>query len=273
MTPPSPPTRHSTGTGKLLVDVAGAVAVVTINNPGKRNALSSEIRAALPGLLEALQADGDVRAVILTGAGDKAFASGADISEFGERRTSPAARAEYDREQEAIYDALAGLEKPVIAMIRGYCLGQGLLTAVRADIRIASDDSQFGIPAARLGLGPRFTSVTAMVGLVGPAWTSEILFSARRFPAAEALRMGLVNRVVPAADLRDEVMSLAQDIARNAPLTVAAAKAAIREAGRPADRRDLARVEAMIEACFRSDDYREGQRAFAEKRPPAFTGR
>src|SRR4029077_19714625 len=150
MTPPSPPARHNTGTGKLLVDVAGAVAVGTLNNPGKRNALASEIRAALPGLLwalpgrcdvravlpgllEALQADGDVRAVILTGAGDKAFASGADISEFGERRTSPAARAEYDREQEAIYDALAGLDKPVIAMIRGYCLGQGLLTAVRAD--------------------------------------------------------------------------------------------------------------------------------------------
>src|SRR5215831_15134779 len=142
MTPPSPPARH--GTGKLLVDVAGAVAVVTINNPGKRN--------ALPSLLQALQADGDVRAVILTGAGDKAFASGADISEFGERRTSPAARAEYDHDQEAIYDALAALDKPVIAMIRGYCLGQGLLTAVRADIRIASDDSQFGVPAARLGL-------------------------------------------------------------------------------------------------------------------------
>jgi enoyl-CoA hydratase/carnithine racemase len=272
MTPPSPPARHGTGTGKLLADVTGAVAVVTINNPAKRNALSAEIRAALPGLMEALQADGDVRAVILTGAGDKAFASGADISEFGERRTSPTARAEYDRDQEAIYDALAGLDKPVIAMIRGYCLGQGLLTAVRADIRIAADDSQFGIPAARLGLGPRFSSVAALVDLVGPAWASEILFSARRFSAAEALQMGLVNRVVPAADLRDEVMRLAQGITRNAPLTVAAAKAAIRAAGQPPDRRDLARVEAMSEACFRSGDYLEGQRAFAEKRPPAFTG-
>src|SRR5262249_51362918 len=157
MTPPSPPARHGTGTGKLLADVAGAVAVVTINNPAKRNALSSEIRAALPGLLEALQADGDVRAVILTGAGDKAFASGADISEFGERRTSPAARAEYDRDQEAIYDALAGLDKPVIAMIRGYCLGQGLLTAVRADIRIASADSHLAIPPPPLGPRPPST--------------------------------------------------------------------------------------------------------------------
>ena len=135
-------------------------------------------------------------------------------------------------------------------MIRGFCLGGGLLTALQADIRIASDDSQFGIPAARLGLGPGFASVTTLVDLVGPAWASEILFSARRFPAAEALRMGLVNRVVPAADLRDEVMSLARDIAQNAPLTVAACKAAIREAGRSPDRRDLARVESMIEACF-----------------------
>jgi enoyl-CoA hydratase/carnithine racemase len=272
MTSSSPPARHATGTGQLLVEITGAIAVVTFNNPGKRNALSSEIRAALPGLLGALQADGEVRAVILTGAGDKAFASGADISEFAERRTSPAARAEYDRGQEAIYDALASLEKPVIAMIRGFCLGQGLLTAVRADIRIASDDSQFGIPAARLGLGPRFTSVTALVGLVGPARAAEILFTARRFPAAEALQMGLVNRVVPAAGLRDEVMSLAQGITRNAPLTVAACKAAIREVGLSPDRRDVAKVEAMSEACFASDDYREGQRAFAEKRPPAFTG-
>ena len=273
MTPPSPPARHSTGTDKLLVDVAGAVAVVTINNPGKRNALSSEIRAALPGLLEALQADGDVRVVVLTGAGDKAFASGADISEFAERRTSPAARAEYDRGQVALNRSLAELDKPVIAMIRGFCLGAGLLTALQADIRIASDDSQFGIPAARLGLGPGFASVMTLVDLVGPAWASEILLSARRFPAAEALRMGLVNRVVPAVDLHDEVMSLAQDIARNAPLTVAACKAAIREAGQPPGQRDVARVEAMSEACFASEDYREGQRAFAEKRPPAFTGR
>ena len=273
MTSPSPLARHSTGTGQLLVDVAGAVAVVTINNPGKRNALSGEIRAALPGLLEALQADGDVRVVVLTGAGDKAFASGADISEFAERRTSPAARAEYDRGQVALNRSLAELDKPVIAMIRGFCLGAGLLTALQADIRIVSDDSQFGVPAARLGVGPGFAGVTALMDLVGPAWTSEILLSARRFSAPEALQMGLVNRVVPAASLRDDVMSLAQGIAQNAPLTVAASKAAIREAGRSPDRRDMGRVEAMIEACFRSDDYREGQRAFAERRPPAFTGR
>ena len=252
MTPSSPLARHSTGTGKLLVDVADAVAVVTINNPGKRNALSSEIRAALPGLLGALQADGDVRVVVLTGAGDKAFASGADISEFAERRTSPDARAEYDRGQEAIYAALASLEKPIIAMIRGFCLGGG--PAHRRCRPTSASPPTTASSASRppgSGSAPRFASVAALVDLVGPAWASEILFSARRFPAAEALQMGLVNRVVPAVDLRDEVMSLAQDIARNAPLTVAACKAAIREAGQPPDRRDLARVEAMSRGLLR----------------------
>jgi enoyl-CoA hydratase len=273
MTSSSPHSRHDTGTDLLLVDVADAVAVVTFNNPGKRNALSSEIRTALPGLLEALQADPDVRVVVLTGAGDKAFASGADISEFAERRTSPAARAEYDRVGAALERSWHRLEKPLIAMIRGFCIGGGLFIALQADIRIASDDSQFGVPAARLGLGPGFAGVRAMMNLIGPAWTSEILFSARRFPAAEALQMGLVNRVVPATSLRDQTMSLARSIASNAPLTVAACKALIREADRSPGQRDMARVEAMIEACYQSDDYREGQRAFAEKRLPAFTGR
>ena len=270
MTSSNPPARHDTGTDQLLAEVAGPVAVVTFNNPGKRNALSSGMRAALPGLLEALQADDDIRVVVVTGAGDKAFASGADISEFADRRTSPEARAEYDRVSAALSRSWHDLGKPLIAMIRGFCIGGGLFTALQADIRVASDDSQFGVPAARLGLGPGFAGVTALTSLVGPSWAAEILFSARRFPAAEALQMGLVNRVVPAASLRDEVMGLAQSIAQNAPLTVAASKAAIREARRSPGRRDPARVEAMIEACFQSDDYREGQRAFAESaRPPS----
>jgi enoyl-CoA hydratase/carnithine racemase len=273
MTSTTSPAPRETGTDKLLVDVAGAIAVVTFNNPAKRNALSSEIRAALPGVLASLDADPEVRVLVVTGAGDKAFASGADISEFGEQRTSPEARAQYDRGQAALAGAWAGLSKPVIAMIGGFCMGGGLLTALQADIRIASDDSQFGIPAARLGLGYAFGGVTTLMSLVGPASAAEILLSARRFSAAEALRMGLVNRVVPAADLRQEVTTLATQIAGNAPLTVAAAKAAIREALRPPELRDMARVEALIEACFRSADYREGQQAFAEKRPPAFTGR
>jgi enoyl-CoA hydratase/carnithine racemase len=272
MTSPTPARRHETGTDKLLVEVAGPVATVTFNNPARHNALSAEMRDALPPALAALNADGDVRVVVMTGAGQRAFTAGADISEFAAQRTDPASRAAYDRSLAAAAEAWAAVEKPVIAMIRGFCLGGGLVTALQADIRIASDDSQFGIPAARLGLGYGFSGVTALMNLIGPAGTAEVLFSARRLPAAEALRLGLVNQVVRAGDLRQAVLGLAEAISRNAPLTIAAAKAAIRAATLPAGQRDLARVEAMVEACFRSADYLEGQRAFTEKRPPAFTG-
>jgi enoyl-CoA hydratase len=262
-----------TGTDKLLVDMDDGVALVTFNNPEKRNALSVEMRTALPPTLRALQTDPQVRVVVLTGAGDKAFMSGADISEFGDQRTSPEARAAYDRGAGESARAWAELEKPVLAMIRGYCMGGGLLTALQADIRISSETGQFGVPAARLGLGYGSGGVEALIALVGPAWTAEILFSARRLSAEEALHIGLVNRVVDDADLYGQVMDLAHVISENAPLTVAACKVAIREAMRPADRRNPQRVAEMVEACFRSEDYREGQAAFLEKRPPRFVGR
>jgi enoyl-CoA hydratase/carnithine racemase len=266
-------TALDTGTDKLLVDVDDGVALVTFNNPEKRNALSVEIRTALPSALQALQADSAVRVVVLTGAGDKAFVSGADISEFGAQRTSPEARAEFDRTSAEAGRAWNVLDKPIIAMIRGFCIGGGLLTALQADIRIASADSQFGVPAAKLGLGYGFGGVEQLMQLVGPAWASEILFSARRLDSGEALRIGLVNRVVPAQELRDTVMELAGSIRDNAPLTITALKAAIREGRRAPDKRDLDRVAALVEACFQSDDYREGQRAFIEKRAPKFSGK
>jgi enoyl-CoA hydratase/carnithine racemase len=273
LTDPDARDPYPTGTGQLLAELSGGICTLTFNNPVKRNAITREMRSALPGLLGRLGADPDVRVVVVTGAGDKAFTAGADISEFAEQRTSPEARAEYDRGQAAVGSAWASLEKPVIAMIRGFCLGGGLGVALQADIRVAAEDSQFGIPAARLGLGFGFGGVTTLMSLIGPAWTSEVLFSARRFTAAEALQMGLVNRVVPADRLAAETMRLAQSIAQNAPLTVAACKAAIRQTARAPGQPATARVEAMIEACFQSADYREGQRAFAEKRAPAFTGR
>ncbi|HXX48517.1 MAG TPA: enoyl-CoA hydratase [Myxococcota bacterium] len=265
-------TRLDSGTDKLLVDVDGGVARVTFNQPEKRNALSVEMRAALPRVLSALQQNADVRVVVLTGAGTEAFVSGADISEFGAQRTAPEARRDYDRGAAEAGRAWLALEKPVVAMIRGYCMGGGLLTALQADIRIASDDAQFGVPAARLGLGYGMGGVEALLEVVGAAWTAEILFSARRLDARLAERIGLVNRVVPAERLEAEVAELARAICDNAPLTVAACKAAIREARREPARRDAARVAALVEACFRSEDYREGQRAFAEKRRPRFTG-
>ena len=262
-----------TGTERLLVDVDGGVARVTFNNPAKHNALSADMLAALPRALAALQADPGVRVLVLAGAGDRAFVSGADISEFEERRTTAEARVAYDQAWSAVNAAWAGLDKPVLAMIRGYCIGGGLLTALRADVRIAAEGSQFAVPAARLGLGYGFAGVRALVDLVGPAWTAEILFSARRLSAGEALRIGLVNRVVPVERLEDEVTELAGAIRDNAPLTVAACKAAIRAAVSDPDRRDLPRVAELIEACFRSEDYLEGQRAFREKREPRFSGR
>jgi enoyl-CoA hydratase/carnithine racemase len=261
------------GTEQLLVAVDDGIGRITLNNPERHNTLSVEMRRALPAALAALDEDPDVRVIVLTGAGERAFSAGADISEFGEQRTTPEARAEYDRGSAFGGNVWAAIDKPIIAMIRGYCIGGGLLVALQADIRIAADGSQFGVPAGRLGLGYASSGVRALLDLVGPAFTSEILFSARRFDADEALRIGLVNRVVAADRVEAEVGELAQLIAANAPLTIAACKAAIRELRRDPDDRQLDRVEAMVEACFRSEDYLEGQLAFREKRAPKFRGR
>jgi enoyl-CoA hydratase len=262
-----------TGTAQLLLERDGAIATITFNNPAKHNALSVEMQAAIPQALALADNDPAVRVIVIRGAGDKAFVSGADISEFGDRRTSADAVADYDRRSADVARAWATTTKPIIAMVRGYCIGGGLLTALQADIRIASDDSTFGVPAARLGLGYGLGGVEALAGVVGNAWAAEILFSARRLNAAEAYDIGLVNRVVPVSSLTVAVSELASSIAANAPLTVAACKAALRELRRPPSQRNPGRVADMVAACFNSDDYREGQRAFAERRPPAFQGR
>ncbi|HZT66722.1 MAG TPA: enoyl-CoA hydratase [Acidimicrobiales bacterium] len=262
-----------TGTDKLLAHVEDGIGWITFNDPATRNSLSAEVRAALPRALRALAGDDAARVVVVTGAGGKAFVSGANIAEFGEQRTTPEARAAYDRASADTARAWSELEKPVIAMIRGYCIGGGLLMAMQADIRIASEDSQFGIPAARLGLGYGFGGVAALLELVGPALAAEMLYSARRLSAAEALHAGLVNRVVPSDQLEDQVRALARQIAANAPLTVRACKVALTEARREPERRDVDRVHELVEECFRSEDYLEGQRAFLEKRDPRFTGR
>ena len=262
-----------TGTEKLLARVEDGVGWLTYNNPARLNALSMAMQQAVPPVLGTFGERDDVRVVVITGAGGRAFVSGADISEFGEKRTSVEARAEYDAAAAAVGRAYAGLDKPIIAMIQGYCIGGGLLTAMGADIRICSEGSQFGVPAARLGLGYGYAGVQQLMGLVGPAWAAEILFSARRLSADEARSVGLVNRVVAADELEGAVRELAASIAANAPLTVRAAKAALREARRDESVRDVASVNALVEACFRSQDYVEGQQAFLEKRSPRFQGR
>lgn len=257
----------------MLASIDGSVGWMTFNNPERRNAMKMEMNRAIVDILDRFQADDAVRVVVMQGAGDKAFVSGADISEFETNRSSPEARAEFDAVAAAAGRAMDELDKPLIAKIHGFCMGGGLATALRADIRITADDGQFAIPAARLGLGYGFAGIRSLVGLVGPAMASEILLSARRFSAAEAAAMGLVNRVVPVDELDAAVDELATAIGANAPLTLRAAKAAIGEAMRDPDRRDLDRVAELVEACFTSADYVEGRRAFMEKRTPRFEGR
>jgi enoyl-CoA hydratase len=260
-------------TDKMLARVSDGIGWMTYNNPARLNAMSLDMQQAVPRILGAFQDDPEVRVVVVTGAGGKAFVSGADISEFGEKRTTPEARRVYDDAAAAAGRAWAAVDKPIIAMISGYCIGGGMLTALSTDFRVASEPSQFGIPAARLGLGYGFAGVERLHALVGPAWAAEILFTARRLTSAEALHIGLVNRVVPAEELEATVTELARMIAANAPLTVRAVKVALREAQRDAARRDLTKVEELVEACFRSQDYLEGQQAFMEKRTPRFQGR
>jgi enoyl-CoA hydratase/carnithine racemase len=260
-------------TEKILAAVEGGIGWLTFNQPERRNAMSMAMWQGVADALESFQHDPDVRVVVMKGAGGRAFASGADISEFDQHRASAAQQQGYAAITARGNGWLRELEKPLIAMIQGYCVGGGLAIALTADVRIATPGSRFGIPAARLGLGYDFGRVATLARLVGPSVARDILFSARFLPAEEALRVGLINRVVPEDDLEAEVRAYAGLIAANAPMTVRAARAALQEWERDPAERDLARVEALVSACFDSEDYREGRRAFAAKRPPAFRDR
>lgn len=259
--------------GKMLAEVSEGVGLVIFNQPEKRNAMSVEMWQGLEAILERFTADPAVRALVLTGAGDKAFVSGADISQFEKNRADADAQVEYDRLTSAGRRKLAAFPKPVIARIRGYCLGGGLGIAMQADLRIAAADAQFGVPAARLGIAYGFETVRTLVSLVGPAHARMILYTGARMDAAEALRIGLVNRVVAPELLAREVAGLARQLAENAPLSIAASKLAVAAALRDPAERDLAGLQRASQACFDSADYREGRTAFMEKRRPQFTGR
>jgi len=225
---------------------------------------------AMPKVLADFGADDAIRAVVLTGAGDKAFVSGADISQFEKERSTAETVAHYDAVGEKAQAALKNFDKPVIAMIRGYCIGGGLNIANLCDLRIAADDARFGIPAAKMGLGYRAGSMKTLVDIVGPAFALEIMITARQFSAEEALRMGLVHKVVPVPGLEAATRQYSEMIAANAPLTMRAAKRIIREVG--AAKYDAAACQAWVKECFDSEDYREGRRAFMEKRKAVFKG-
>lgn len=259
-------------TDKILLHKTDGVAHLVFNNPVRHNAVSLEMWDGVARGLEDFRRDEAVRVVVLSGAGGKAFVSGADISKFDSERATQEAVAEYARVTGGTFTRLQEFPKPTIAKINGYCVGGGVALAVCCDIRICEDVSKFSIPAARLGLGYQAKYVKRLSDLVGPSFTKEIFFTARLFDAEEARVMGLVNRVVPASGLDAYVADYAERITGNAPLTIAALKAAVGELGKDAAERDMARCDAMVEACFASQDYIEGRTAFMEKRKPRFTG-
>jgi enoyl-CoA hydratase len=257
--------------GKMLADVDQGIGLITFNQPEKLNAMSVAMWDGLTQILDAFEADPEVRVVVLTGAGPRAFVSGADISQFDQQRGSANAQIEYDRLTSAGRAKLAGFSKPVIARIRGFCLGGGLGIAMQADIRIAAVDSEFGIPAAKLGIAYGFDMTKKLVDLVGPAHAATLLYTGKRIEAKEAERIGLVNQVVEDEDLSDVVVELARTMADNAPLSLRIGKMAIAETLKTDPDREL--IGRMVSTCFDTEDYKEGRRAFAEKRAPRFTGK
>jgi len=257
--------------GKILAEVRDGAGRVVFNQPEKRNAMSIAMWDGMAEALDAFERDPSVRCVVLEGAGGRAFVSGADISQFEQSRSDAEAQQHYNATTSAGRTKLAQFQKPVIAKIQGFCMGGGLGIAMSCDLRVAGEGSEFGIPAAKLGIAYGFDMVRDLLALVGPAEAHMILMTGERFGAAEALRIGLVNRLVPAEGLEEAVAGLARTLADNAPLSLLANKRTVRSvlSAEP----DLADTEAAQRRCFDSDDYREGRRAFMEKRKPAFTGR
>lgn len=271
--PPTPLTQL--GTTRILAHAQEGIGWITFNHPERRNAMSLDMWTGLGLAADAFGSDPGVRVVVLRGAGGKAFVSGADISEFESHRADAAQKKTYDEIAARGHAGLARLAKPLVAMIEGYCVGGGLALALAADVRFATADARFAVPAARLGLGYDYRGLSALARLVGPSVAKDILFSSRFIEADEALRLGLVNFVADAAQLEDQVLAYAARIAANAPLTVHAAKAAMQVFelyAEPADATQAARIAALVANCFDSNDYREGRRAFMEKRSPQFKG-
>lgn len=257
---------------KILSSTDGAIGTLTFNNPERHNAVSLEMWRMAAEVLDTFAHDPEIRAVVLTGAGGKAFVSGADISKFDSERASADAVAVYNAAVEHFQATLTDYPKPTIAFIRGYCIGGGLGIAVSCDLRIANEAARFGIPAAKLGLGYGLLNIQRLMRLVGPQFVNEMLFTARQVDAPDGLRMGLVNRVIPDGEIDSYVRDLAETIASNAPLTIHAVKGIVRELLRDEKDRDAAACDALVRQCFESEDYREGRQAFLEKRKPRFTG-
>jgi len=258
---------------ELIVEKKGSVGYITFSNPAKMNAMSVQMWAGVPEAIRAFDLDPQVRVIVLTGVGEKAFISGADISQFNELRGSQEAQEQYEHAVTGAMNAPVHCTKPVIAKIRGFCFGGGLGMAAACDIRICSDDATFRMPAARLGLGYGHEGIKRFTDIIGLANATDIFVTARRFDAPDALRMGFVSKVCSGAELDATVDLYTKMISENAPLTVAASKYNIRQVCAHPDEQDIAGAVAMVEKCFASDDFKEGRAAFLEKRQADFKGR
>lgn len=260
-------------TDRVQVRLEASMLHIVFNNPARHNALSVDMWGAVPALLKLAAEDDRVRLVVFSGAGEKAFVSGADISQFEDQRAAKEAVKHYEALAEEALMAIYNSAKPTLACIRGWCIGGGVNVAISCDIRIAASDSVFGIPAARLGLGYRYSALKNLVDLIGVGAAKDLFFTARRIDAAEALRLGLVSRSCPADELPALLAEYCNSIGENAPLTIAAAKQIVSEILKPSPELDAERCRELILGCFESEDYAEGRRAFMEKRKPQFRGR
>lgn len=260
-------------TDKILTSQDGAIARIVFNQPEKRNAVSLDMWEAVEAALDRYSADDSVRILILSGTGGKAFVSGADISKFESERASADGVARYNATTARVYDKVAGFPKPVIAQINGFCVGGGVALAVCCDLRICGEGSKFAIPAAKLGLGYGYAGISRLSALVGPSFAKEIFFTAGRYDAEDARIMGLVNRVVPDDQVEQFCLDYAKTISENAPMTVNSVKFIANQTVVPESERDLQKCDDLVTACFASEDYIEGRRAFMEKRKPVFNNR
>jgi enoyl-CoA hydratase/carnithine racemase len=251
----------------------GAVGHVVFNNPAKLNAVSLDMWDGFVRILEDFEKDPEIRCLVVSGAGGKAFVSGADISKFESERANAEAQVRYDVISKQGYEALYDFSKPTIAKVTGYCIGGGMNLAAGCDMRFCNEGARFGVPAAKLGLGYGFLRIERLSRIIGLPRAMEFLFTARQYSSQEAYDMGLVNGVASDAELDALVGKTTDMIAQNAPLTIALAKAAAREIAKPESQQDHKRLDAMLKACFDSEDYKEGRRAFMEKRKPVFKGR
>lgn len=259
-------------TEKMLSRVKDGVGYITFNNPEKHNAVSIEMWDALEQILDGFRSSQDIRVIVLSGAGGKAFVSGADISKFDKERSSKEAVLSYNKRTQKVYENLETFPKPTIAMIDGYCIGGGLNLAVCCDIRICSEKSKFAMPAAKLSLGYPFSSIKRLFDVMGPGMAKHFMFTAEKISASEALACGLVQKLVSEDNIDSYVKDYALNIANNAPLTIKAMKQIGIEISKNSDERDLLLCEKLASACFDSEDYKEGRKAFMEKRKPNFQG-